>query len=92
MAMIREEGQPPVRSDGKPLQYSYLFETQSYYLNYDRHVAMKRHRHIFKEAGLVLHVVCRECSLCRLRVEVPFFRKDIDDDDVSINDTMQPDN
>jgi hypothetical protein len=75
MAMLREQGESPAFADGRPCNYTYLFETNAYYINYDRRRAEKRHAHVFEEHGLISHVMCWQCGLVKLRAEVPAYNR-----------------
>lgn len=78
MAMQREEGEPPAFADGSPCHYTYLFEGRRFYINYNRRTDLLRHAHVFEEVGLVSHVRCWICGLCKLRILVPAYNRKSD--------------
>lgn len=77
MAQLREPDGKPVYKDGGPTYYSYVFPDDAlqrecgFYLFPPKKGFLHAHKYI--EMGLVDHVVCYDCGLCKLRSLIPRF-------------------
>ncbi len=78
MTQLRQPEGAPVYKDGGSTHHTYVYPNdalgrdEGFYL-FPVTKKYQRHAHKYIEMGLVDHVVCYDCGLCKERKLIPFF-------------------